>query len=175
MFEIIYNVAFQRAIVVGFFISISTAIVGNFVVASRQSMAPDMLAHTSLAGVGIGIFWQIPLAFSITLTATISSLVLAFFWNKRKLPPEALAVLLLSGGVATAIFFANLAGETEHLEEFLFGSILTITKSEMLAYLVINFIIILFIIGRWNRLTVIVFDSHFAKSLQQITGFLKLL
>ena len=38
MFEIIYNVAFQRAIVVGFFISISTAIVGNFVVASRQSM-----------------------------------------------------------------------------------------------------------------------------------------
>ena len=50
MFEIIYNVAFQRAIVVGFFISISTAIVGNFVVASRQSMAPDMLAHTSLAG-----------------------------------------------------------------------------------------------------------------------------
>ena len=171
MFEIIYNVAFQRAIVVGFFISISTAIVGNFVVASRQSMAPDMLAHTSLAGVGIGIFWQIPLAFSITLTATISSLVLAFFWNKRKLPPEALAVLLLSGGVATAIFFANLAGETEHLEEFLFGSILTITKSEMLAYLVINFIIILFIIGRWNRLTVIVFDSHFAKSLQHNNRF----
>ena len=45
MFEIIYNVAFQRAIVVGFFISIITAIVGNFVVAIRQSMAPDMLAH----------------------------------------------------------------------------------------------------------------------------------
>ena len=96
---------------------------------------------------------------------------MAFFWNKRKLPPEALAVLLLSGGVATAIFFANLAGETEHLEEFLFGSILTITKSEMLAYLVINFIIILFIIGRWNRLTVIVFDSHFAKSLQHNNRF----
>ena len=84
MFEIIYNVAFQRAIVVGFFISISTAIVGNFVVASRQSMAPDMLAHTSLAGVGIGIFWQIPLALSITITATISSLVLAFFLEQEK-------------------------------------------------------------------------------------------
>ena len=88
MFEIIYNVAFQRAIVVGFFISISTAIVGNFVVASRQSMAPDMLAHTSLAGVGIGIFWQIPLAFSITLTATISSLVWLFFGTRENYLPN---------------------------------------------------------------------------------------
>ncbi len=174
MFEIIQEVAFQRAIVVGFFISISTAIVGNFVVASRQSMAPDMLSHTSLAGVGIGIFWQIPLHFSITLTATISSLILAFFWNKRKFPPEAVAVLLLSGGVAVAVFFAHLAKETEHLEEFLFGSILTITKGEMLAYLVVNFVIVLFMLGAWNRLTAIVFDSHFVKSLRQKNRFFEI-
>lgn len=151
-----------RALIVGVFTAISTAMLGNFVVASRQSVISDMLAHTALAGVGIGIFWHVSptlLAFIVTILA---SFLLWYFSRSSKNAPEAISMLLLSGGLAIALLFAHIAKDNPiSLDTYLFGSILTITQQELYFFLGVNVFVILFLIIFWQPLLTLVFDKEF--------------
>ena len=151
-----------RALIVGVFTAISTAMLGNFIVASRQSVISDMLAHTALAGVGIGIFWHAsPTLFAFVVTI-FTSFLLWYFSRSQKSAPEAISMLLLSGGLAIAILFAHIAKDNPvSLETYLFGSILTITQQELYFFLGINIFVVLFLIIFWRSLLTFVFDKEF--------------
>ena len=57
MIELLQHQFIIRSFIIGLVAAFSTALVGNFLVASKQSLISDMLAHTALAGVGIGVFF----------------------------------------------------------------------------------------------------------------------
>jgi zinc transport system permease protein len=151
-----------RAFLVGICTAIATAMLGNFMVASRQSVISDMLAHTALAGVGIGIFWNISPTLSAFIITLLASLLLWYFSKSQRQAPEAISMLLLSGGLAIAILFAHLAKDNPvSLETYLFGSILTITQSELYFFIGINIFVVLFLIVFWRPLLTLVFDKEF--------------
>ena len=164
MIELLQHQFIIRSFIIGLVAAFSTALVGNFLVASKQSLISDMLAHTALAGVGIGVFLQINPVLVAIVASLISSLILWSFWYKKK-TPDAIAMLLLTGGLALAVFFTHLSPtSTISFETFLFGNILTINKNEMIFFLLLNLIIILLILFNWNRLLSTIFDRDFAKS-----------
>ena len=57
MLELLQESFFIKAFIIGVITSITCAVAGNFLVASRQAVISDMLSHTTLAGVGIGFFF----------------------------------------------------------------------------------------------------------------------
>jgi len=124
-----------KALIIGSLLGISTGILGNFLVASRQSMMSDMIAHTSLFGVGVGVFIGLsPVVFGI-LIGIASALVLFYLSFKKKSPADAIAVMILTTGLALAILLSHMSSLNGfNLENYLFGSILTITNSE--AYII---------------------------------------
>lgn len=154
-----------KAFIIGLFSAIITSLFGNFLVASRQSMISDMIAHSSLAGVGIGIFFHISPYSIATITSIISSSILFYFNNKKKTPPEAISMMILTGGVAIAILFSHLSKNNPlSLDSFLFGSILTTTTNEIYILFIILILSILFILFFWKRLIGIFFDKEFTKT-----------
>lgn len=154
-----------RAFGIGIMSAVLTSFLGNFLVASRQAMIPAMLSHISLGGVGMGVFFHIaPYAMAIVVSLVGSS-ILFFLTRHKKHPPEAISMMLLSGGVAIAILFSHLAKDSSvSLETFLFGSILTTTPEEIYIFSAIFIAGMLFLFLFWNRLVGICFDKDFINS-----------
>lgn len=154
-----------RAMVVGFFTAICTAMLGNFVVTARQAVVSDMLAHTALVGVGLGIFWQLSPTFLAMITTVVAALVLWWLSRREDQAPEAISMLLLTGGLATALLLTHLQKDSHvPLSTYLFGSILTITENEMWTFIALSIFIAAMLIIFWKPLLTLVFDSNFLKT-----------
>ncbi len=154
-----------RALLVGTVVGVVAGILGNFVVASRNAIVSDMLAHSALAGVGVGIFLNIAPPLSGGVIAIVSALLLWQFRRRGKIPPEAAAMLIMTGSLALALLFSHLAKNNPiSLETYLFGSILTVTPLEVRLILIICALILLTLLLVWNRLRTSVIDPEFAGS-----------
>lgn len=156
-----------RALLVGFFTAISTAMLGNFVVTSRQAIVSDMLAHTALAGVGIGIFLQVSPTYFSLITTIVAGVLLWWLGRKKDQAPEALSMLLLTGGLALALLLAHLNRDNPvSLDTYLFGSILTATAMEAVIFIVLNLFVIITIVVLWRPFLIYVFDRDFSQTLK---------
>lgn len=151
-----------RALIVGFFTAVCTAMLGNFVVTARQAVVSDMLAHTALVGVGLGIFWQLSPTYLAMCTTIISAIVLWWLSRSKDQAPEAISMLLLTGGLATALLLTHIQKDSPvSLDTYLFGSILTITEDEMWSFIVFSVIITSVLIIFWKPFLTLVFDNEF--------------
>jgi len=144
--------------------AITAAIVGNFIVAARQAMISDMLAHAALAGVGLGMFLGVSPGFFAGVIAIMSSIFLWFLTRRSGRAPDAVSMLLLTGGLAIALLFSHMAKDTSvSFESFLFGSILTISSHELMYFVAVcTFIVAVFLV-LWRPFLVSVFDPQFAR------------
>lgn len=162
--ELLQHTFLLKAFLIGIITAVTCAVVGNFLVASRQAIIADMLSHMALAGVGIGIFFSIHPLLTAILTAFFSSFILVFFWNKKKFPPEAIAMLLLSGGLAIIVFFSHLSKNYSFsLESFLFGNILLVSQAESFWFVGINAFILLILCWKWKIFFIVCLDKSFAQ------------
>lgn len=154
-----------RALIVGFFTGLSTAMLGNFVVTARQAVVSDMLAHTALVGVGLGIFWQVSPTYLALLTTIIAAILLWWLSRKKDQAPEAISMLLLTGGLATALLLTHLNKNNPiSLDSYLFGSILTITKTEMWIFIALSLFIVSTLVFFWRPFLTLVFDKEFLQN-----------
>jgi zinc transport system permease protein len=157
-----------RALLVGFFTAISTAILGNFVVTARQAIVSDMLAHTALVGVGIGIFWQVSPTYLSLVTTIIAGVFLWWLGRKNNQAPEAISMLLLTGGLALALLLAHINKDNPiSLDTYLFGSILTVTAAEMTTFIVLNICILIIVLVCWRPFLIYAFDRDFSQTLSK--------
>lgn len=122
----------QRALLAGILIAIACPLIGNFVVLRRQSMIGDGLGHIAFAGVTCGYMLGIyPAAgaFAMTILGAIG-----IEWLRRNHPHLAdmgLAVIFYAG-IAMAIIFSSMTRmPSAGLLNFLFGSILTVTNTDL--------------------------------------------
>lgn len=155
----------NRALTVGVFTAICTAMLGNFVVTARQAIVSDMLAHTALVGVGLGIFWQVSPTYLAMCTTIIAAVILWWLSRAEDQAPEAISMLLLTGGLATALLLTHLQKDNPvGLDTYLFGSILTITKSEMLSFICLSMFVVGVLVFFWTPFLALVFDKGFSKT-----------
>ena len=161
-FEVFEYEFMVRALLVGTFTAVSAAMLGNFIVAARQAVVSDMLAHVALVGVGLGIFWQLSPNFLALGTTIIGALLLWWLSRSQRQAPEAIAMLLLTGGLATALLLTHLnKNNPVALETYLFGSILTISPQETWIFITLNCLIIALLIAFWRPFLTLAFDKDF--------------
>jgi len=147
----------QNAFLAGTSAAILTGLLGPMVVSSRQSVSSDMLAHIALAGVAFGaVFNFLPLlgAFVVLL---LTAVLLWWVVIKEKYATDALSMVFLSGGLALALALIHIArNQSVSFEAYLFGSILTVTQTELLFMSVLTGIALVIVIIFWYPLLSIV-------------------
>ena len=152
MLEVFQYEFMNRAFLVGIFTAVCTAMLGNFVVTARQSVVSDMLAHTALVGVGLGIFFKVSPTYFAMLSTIAAALLLWWLSRKKDQAPEAISMLLLTGGLATALLLAHLQKDNPiALSTYLFGSILTVTDDEMWVFICLSLVIVAVLIFFWRQ------------------------
>ncbi len=121
-----------RAFIAGLLIAVTIPVLGAFLVARRYSLISDSLSHVSLAGVGAGLlFGGAPVLVAIPVTIA-GALLLEWLRQRQRLSGEIGLAILMSGGLAVAVVFANLAqGANTDFTSYLFGSITTTQSSDL--------------------------------------------
>ena len=153
----------QNAFIAAAFVSILCPLVGVFLVLKRYSMMGDTLAHSSFAGVAIGLvtgYNPILCAFIFTSLCAIFIEVLRNYYKKYA---DLILVIILTLSVGIGITLSSMGKVNANINSFLFGSLLTVTKQDLLTMLILSVISILVLYKLYDKLVYITFDEDNAK------------
>jgi len=164
MLEIFQYDFMVRAFIVGVIVGIIAPLIGTFLVVRRLSLMAETLAHVSLLGVAIGLFANIQPVLTATLTAVGVSIGVEKIRTTKKIFGESALALFFSGSLALAAILISLAqGFNRSLFSYLFGSIATVTATDLILIAVLAVIIVLTLILIYKELFLVSFDDELAR------------
>lgn len=153
----------RNALFVSFFISILCPCIGIFLVLRRYSMIGDTLAHSSLAGITIGLLYgQNPVLGAFLFTSVCGALI-EFLRRYFKKYTDLILTIVLSLSVGTAITLISSGKLHANADSFLFGSILTVSAWDMIMVLCLSVLSILALIFLYHPLIYIAYDEEAAR------------
>ncbi|WP_165996743.1 metal ABC transporter permease [Bacillus sp. Cs-700] len=159
----------QNAFLAGILIGIIAPLLGVFIVVRRQALIADALSHITLAGIAASLllgkystFWQgvNPVYMGMGFSAAGS----LFIEQLRKVYKhfEELAIpITLSGGIGLGVVFLSLAdGFNSDLFNYLFGSVIAISRSDLMAVAIISVIVVIVVTLLYKELFFLSFDEE---------------
>ncbi len=153
----------QNAVVISFFIAILSPSIGIFLVLRRYAMIGDTLAHASLAGAAIGIATkQNPILGAFVFTSICGALI-EFLRIYFKRYTDLILNIVLSLSVGIAITLISSGKLNMNADSFLFGSVLTVTKHDMVTVIILSVLAVSTLVVLYNQLIYIAYDEDAAK------------
>jgi zinc transport system permease protein len=165
MIEMLSYEFMQRALVAGIFIAILASLSGTFVVLRRYSLISETLAHSALVGVAVGLVAGYNPLWVAVVIAILSAWLIEYLRSSFALYSDAILAILLSGSLALAVIIVSLGGAFNNsLFSYLFGSILSVSDSDVLTIVLFGSISLLFLLLFSKELYFIAYDEEVAKT-----------
>lgn len=174
MFLDIFQYSFiVRGLEAGVIVAIIAPLIGIFLVLRRYSLIADTLAHVSFAGIAIGFLFGINPILTALGTTVAASFGIEKLRASKKVYGESALALFLSGSLALAVVLLSLAhGFNANLFNYLFGSIITVTISDIYIIALLAALVIGIIVLFYKELVYISFDEDSAKASGIPIGFI---
>lgn len=154
-----------RAVIVGSFVALASSLLGVSLVLKRFSMIGDGLSH-----VGFGTLALATAMNAAPLTVAIPIVVLAAFFLLRisetsKIKGDAAIALISTGSLAIGVMIVSkTTGLNTDVCNYLFGSILGISKLDAYVSIALCITIIVIFILLYNRIFSVTFDEIFTQA-----------
>jgi zinc transport system permease protein len=167
MINLIFRYEFlQNAIIGALFASIITGIIGSIIVEKKLVMLSSGIAHISFGGIGLGYLINVEPIHTAFIFSILSSIGIVKLNNSNKSYPDSLIGIFWSLGMALGILFIYLnPGYPPDVNSYLFGDILTITKSDLTLIIGITVIIVSVFMMFFNYWLAYFFDEEFFHTL----------
>lgn len=157
----------QRAIIAGILISLCAALLGVSLVLKRYSMIGDGLSHVGFGATAIAAALNLT---DVSLYVSIPIVVVSAFFLLRlsesgKIKGDAAIGIISSGALAigtVVISFTN--GMNTDVCNYLFGSPLTMTESDVYLSVILSVVVILLFVLFYNKIFAVTFDENFMKA-----------
>jgi zinc transport system permease protein len=122
------RLAFAAGIVVG----VLAPAVGFFLVQRRMSLIGDGLGHVAFAGVAAGYLLGVSPLLTALVAAVLGGLAIEWLRSRQHTAGDQALALVFYTGIAAGVVFVSAAGALDvDLFGFLFGSILTVTRTDV--------------------------------------------
>ncbi|MFG2357645.1 metal ABC transporter permease [Streptomyces sp. NPDC048521] len=160
------NYAFmQRALLAAVLVGITAPAVGIYLVMRRQALMGDGIGHVAMTGVGLGFLLSTSPVWMATAVSVLGAVLMELIrWYGRTRGDIALAMLFY-GGMAGGVMLINLApgGSNANLTSYLFGSLSTVSQSDVTAICVLAALVLLVTLGLRRQLFAVSQDEEFAR------------
>ncbi|MDO5457168.1 MAG: metal ABC transporter permease [Atopococcus tabaci] len=144
-------------------ISIIAPVLGLYLILRRQSLVADTLSHVSLSGVALGLILGLNPTLTTMVFIAIMALVLDYLRYIYKSYSELSMAFVMSGGMALSFILLSInQSASATVNQFLFGSIVTVSNQQLLFLLVLTVIIIALYTIFKKPMYVLTFDEETA-------------
>ncbi|MBQ0830688.1 metal ABC transporter permease [Streptomyces tagetis] len=155
----------QRALLAAVLVGITAPAIGIYLVQRRQALMGDGIGHVAMTGVGLGFLlsWS-PVWMAAAVSVLGAVLMELIRWYGRTRGDIALAMLFY-GGMAGGVMLMGLAptGSNANLLSYLFGSLTTVSDSDVTAICVLAAFVLLVTLGLRRQLFAVSQDEEFAR------------
>jgi zinc transport system permease protein len=156
------------------FASITAGLAGTYVVSKRMVFLSGGITHASFGGIGIGYFLGINPVLGAAVFGILSALGVEYLSVKQKIREDSAIGILWAFGMAIGIIFIYLTpGYTPNLMSYLFGSILTVSRADIIALGIMSAILILYFGIFYRTILYISFDEVFARTYSSYVDIFK--
>lgn len=171
----IFQYAFvQRAFLGGILIAAIASILGVFLVLRRFSLIGDGLSHVTFGSVAVVMLLGISPAYmtlAVLPLVMLSSLAILKLTGSKRIQGDAAIGIISSFGIAAGIILASISGGYNlDLFSYLFGNILTVTRTEIIFALIVFMTVAATVIILYDDLLAITFDEELARTMGVQTG-----
>ncbi|QKF81241.1 metal ABC transporter permease [Halarcobacter ebronensis] len=164
MFEALQYDFIQNAIISGVLVSIAAGIIGSLVIANKITFLAGGIAHSSYGGIGLAIFLGVPVLFGATIFAIATAVIISLLTLKNRNRIDAIIGIMWAFGMALGIIFVDLTpGYNVDLMSYLFGSIIAVSKEDLIYLVILDFFIITLVLLFYKEILAVSYDSEFAQ------------
>ena len=162
------NPFLQMSLLAGIAASITSGIIGAYVVSKRIVFISGSIAHSVLGGMGAclwlkrtyGIAWLTPL-YGALIAALLSSLLIGWIHLKYRQREDTVIAALWSTGMAIGVIFVALTpGYNVELMNFLFGNILWVSATDLKLLFALDLLVIATVFIFHHRFVAVCFDEE---------------
>lgn len=154
-----------RAIVVGILVSLCAALLGVSLVLKRYSMIGDGLSHVGFGALAIAAALNIaPLALAVPVVVLAAFLLLRISRDSRIKGDAAIALISSSALAIGVIVVSVTTGMNTDVSNYMFGSILSLSKADAVLSIVLSVIVLALFIVMYPRIFAVTFDESFARA-----------
>jgi zinc transport system permease protein len=123
----------RLALGAGAVVGVLAPAVGFFLVQRRQSLVGDGIGHVAFAGVAAGILLDLPPVLTALVAAVVGGVTIELLRSRGGAAGDQALALVFYTGIALGVVLVSLAGALDvDLFQYLFGSILTVTRTDLL-------------------------------------------
>ncbi len=154
-----------RALTVGMLVALCSALLGVSLVLKRYSMIGDGLSHVGFGALSVAMVMNLsPLQVSVPVVVAAAFLLLRISENSR-IKGDAAIALISSSSIAIGVIVTSLtSGMNADVYNFLFGSILAMSREDVFLSIILSFIVLLLFVFFYHRIFTVTFDENFARA-----------
>jgi zinc transport system permease protein len=122
----------RLALAAGAIVGVLAPAVGFFLVQRRQSLVGDGIGHVAFAGVAAGILLDVSPVLTALVAAVLGGVAIEILRSRgRAAGDQALAIVFYTGIALGVVLVAQAGALNADLFQYLFGSILTVTRGDL--------------------------------------------
>lgn len=154
----------QRALIAAVLVGICAPAVGIYIVQRKMSLLGDGIGHIAFAGVGLGVLTGTSPILMAVVVSVIGAILTELVRARAKTSGDlALAILFYGGIAAGALMISMQSGSNVSVQSFLFGSILTVNREDLIIISTLAVLVVLVTIGMRRVLLAVSHDDEFAR------------
>ena len=154
----------QYALIAGLVVGVCAPLIGVYLVQQRVSLLGDGVGHLAFAGVAAGLLLEVWPMWTALVAAVLGALAVEWMRSRGRTTSDLALALCFYGGIALGVVLASRAGDgSVAILPYLFGSILTITASDVRTVVLLGIGIVATVVVFGRVLFTMVVDEESAR------------
>jgi len=164
MFDALHFDFMRNALAAGLLTSIICGIIGTLVVVNRIVFLSGGIAHAAYGGIGLAFYFGLPYLPTTIGFSLAASMLMAAISHAAKHRVDTIIGAVWAFGMAVGIILIDLSpGYNVDLMSYLFGSILTVPRSDLLIMLAVGGAMLILVVYYYQDLLAMSYDEEFAR------------
>ncbi|MFF8956101.1 metal ABC transporter permease [Streptomyces sp. NPDC014894] len=163
--EILETAFMQRALIAALLVGVTAPAIGIYLVQRRQALMGDGIGHVAMTGVGLGFLLSTNPIWMATLVSVVGAVSMELIRAYGRTRGDIALAMLFYGGMAGGVLLINVSdtGSTGDLNSFLFGSLSSVSDSDLIAIGLLAAFVVLVSVGLRRQLFAVSQDEEFAR------------